>query len=169
MSKLSNLMRDTKSSAIRNRRGQVAAPFGQTVIVGGPGPSFLNSDEQPSSLRKSPTKAGVKPGSPKRRQQSPLQKSRGGLARSTQNLQGIINLKSTPTKFDQINEIMADGDEYLEQIKERRSMAIGDKSMKLTFYEQATSSNEGDVEEDRSRVAGPVANNAEIPPTDSPT
>lgn len=111
MSKLSNLMRDTKSSANRNRiRGQqVPSPFSQGISIGGPGPTFL-SDEQPPTLRKSPTKTG-KPHSPKRRQQSPLQKSK---TRSAQNLQGIINLKSTPTKFDQINEIMADGDEYLE-------------------------------------------------------
>jgi hypothetical protein len=104
MSKLSNLMRDTKSSANRNRnRGQITGIFGQTQAVGGPGQSFLSNEDPPPApptIRKSPSKTGAKPHSPKRRQQSPVQKQRPGMARSTQNLQGIINLKATPTKFD---------------------------------------------------------------------
>ena len=64
---------------------------------------------------------------------------------------------------------MGDGDDYLEQIKERRTMVAGDKSMKLTFYEQVPSSNEDDAEEEGNRGTEPVAKNADIPPTDSPT
>lgn len=62
MSKLSNLMRDTKSSANRNRnRGQqVTSPFGQTLGTGlpGPVPSLGYPDEPVPAGRKSPTKLG---------------------------------------------------------------------------------------------------------------
>ena len=64
---------------------------------------------------------------------------------------------------------MADGDAYLEQIKERRNLVAGEKSMKLTFYEQVAGSDEGGPEEDGSKVTEAATASAEIPPTDSPT
>jgi len=114
-------MKDTKSSANRNRkRGQFPSPFGPATIPTAVGPGFPQMEDQ--APKRSPVKAGSKPQSPKRRQRSPAPNSKKGLGSSlsTSNLQSIINLKSTPTKFDQINEILAEGDEYLQQIKEKR-------------------------------------------------
>ena len=60
-------------------------------------------------MRKSPAKLRAKQAlSPKR--QSPLQKSKTNRPGP----QGIINLKSTPSKFAQINEIFADGEDFFD-------------------------------------------------------
>jgi hypothetical protein len=68
--KLTNLMRDTKSSAQRNRyRGQISNNFGQGLSIGGS--NLVNPDEVGVG-RKSPAKGGVKPSSPKKRQHSPF-------------------------------------------------------------------------------------------------
>ena len=156
VNKLSNLMRDTKSSAQRNRyRAQQTNQSygGQPLSISGP--SFSNMDEV-AGARRSPGKAAAKPASPKKRHHSPFQKHKYYVTRSSQNLHGIISMKQVaPGKFEQIKESRDEDNNTMQE-----SSPFNQRPQRLTQYSKYASTS--DVPEAQPRVA-------EIPATDSPS
>lgn len=122
-------MKDTKSSEIRNKnRGHVASPFSKNkegmnlfsqfeknMTQGGSKAAIHNSGQR-SPGKKSPSKMHGR--------MSPTSKSKA-LAKAQASLQSIINLKSTPTKFDEIKELKKEDSEQSLHVK---------KEAAITYY-----------------------------------